>query len=61
MGALCARSRIDPRVIDYFALALAHALLALAVLRLAGNDRLDREDDDVPEAEPIRKRRGRRA
>lgn len=61
MGALCARSRIYPRVIDYFALALAHALLALAVLRLAGNDRLDREDDDAPEAEPIRKRRGRRA
>lgn len=61
MGALCARSRIYPRVIDYFALALAHALLALAVLRLAGNDRLDREDNDAPEAEPIRKRRGRRA
>ena len=48
-------------MIDYFALALAHALLALAVLRLAGNDRLDREDEDAPEAEPIRKRRGRRA
>ena len=61
MGALCARSRIYPRVIDYFALALAHALLALAVLRLAGNDRLDREDEDAPEEEPIRKRRGRRA
>lgn len=61
MGALCARSRIYPRVIDYLALALAHALLAIAVLRLAGNDRLDREEDDTPEAEPIRKRRGRRA
>ena len=48
-------------MIDYFALALAHALLALAVLRLAGNDRLDREDEDAPEEEPIRKRRGRRA
>ena len=61
MGALCARSRIYPRVIDYFALALAHALLALAVLRLAGKDRLDREDEDAPEEEPIRKRSGRRA
>ena len=61
MGALCARSRICPRVIDYFALALAHALLAIGIFRLAGNDRLDREDDLLPEAEPVRKRRGRRA
>jgi hypothetical protein len=48
-------------VIDYFALALCHALLVLAFLRLAGSERLDREDDDAPEAEPIRKRRGRGA
>ena len=53
--------RICLRVIDYFALALCHALLVVAFLRLAGSERLDREEDDAPEAEPIRKRRGRGA
>ena len=48
-------------MIDYFALALCHALLVVAFLRLADSERLDREEDDAPEAEPIRKRRGRGA
>ncbi|WP_374407813.1 hypothetical protein [Pelagerythrobacter sp.] len=30
-------------MIDYFALALVHALLALALLRLAGSDATDRD------------------
>ncbi len=30
-------------MIDYFALALIHGLLALAVVRLLGRDDLDRE------------------
>jgi len=32
-------------VIDYFALALVHALLALAFLRMVRRDALDREDE----------------
>ena len=61
MGALCACSRIYPRVIDYFALALAHALLVLAFFRLVGSERLDREDDDTQENERLRSRSERGA
>jgi len=32
-------------MIDYFALALVHGLLALTVLRLLGRDDLDRESE----------------
>ena len=32
-------------MIDYFALALTHGLIALAVLRLLGRDDLDRESE----------------
>lgn len=39
-------------MIDYFALALAHGLIALAVIRLLGNDALDREPVPPEEREP---------
>lgn len=52
-------------MIDYFALALTHGLIALAVIRLMLNDAVDREPGPgEEEAEPQpkgRKRRGRRA
>lgn len=53
-------------MIDYFALALTHALLAIALLRLLGRSELDREDIStetlLPEKEPSRreKRQARR-
>jgi hypothetical protein len=31
-------------VIDYFALAVAHALIVIAVIRLSGNPALDHDD-----------------
>lgn len=48
-------------MIDYFALALTHGLIALAVIRIMGNDAVDREPEPgeaVPE--PRQKRRRRR-
>ncbi len=36
-----------PTVIDYFALALTHALIFIALVRLVGNPELD-EDVDLP-------------
>lgn len=42
-----------PQVIDYFALALAHGLLLIALLRLAGRKALDEE----PELEARERRR----
>ena len=51
-------------MIDYLALGLTHALIALALLRILMRDELDREDplEDVvqPEKQP-RKREQRRA
>lgn len=56
-------------MIDYFALALTHALLVLALLRIAGRPELDREEfeasaDNPPEtpadAVPKRRARGKR-
>ncbi|MXP15407.1 hypothetical protein GRI44_11665 [Altererythrobacter confluentis] len=35
-------------MIDYFALAVAHALIAIAVYRMAGNPALD--DDDLSDS-----------
>ncbi|TMM48351.1 hypothetical protein [Qipengyuania marisflavi] len=58
-------------MIDYFALALTHGLLLLAVLRIVMRDALDSEDplagaepdatgaDDAPE--PLRRNRRKRA
>jgi len=43
-------------MVDFFALALSHGLLALAALRLLGRDDLDREGP----APPPRMTRGRR-
>ncbi|WP_427963895.1 hypothetical protein [Altererythrobacter sp.] len=40
-------------MIDYFALALAHALLAIGFLRLAKSEVLDR-DDLAPEESGVR-------
>lgn len=39
-----------PVLIDYFALGLIHALIAIALLRLAGRDTTDRDPafDDAP-------------
>lgn len=34
-------------MIDYFALALTHGLIALAVFRMLGRGDLDRDDDGV--------------
>ena len=54
-------------MIDYLALGLTHALIALALLRILMRDELDREDplEDVavPEKQPSKReqRRGRRA
>ena len=39
-------------MIDYFALALSHGLLALAVLRLLGRSDLDREPEQYDAGEP---------
>jgi hypothetical protein len=39
-------------MIDYFALALSHGLLALAVLRLLGRSDLDREPEPNETVEP---------
>lgn len=36
-------------MIDYFALALTHALLVIALLRIAARPELDREDPDFSE------------
>ncbi|MEX0342279.1 MAG: hypothetical protein AB3N06_06815 [Erythrobacter sp.] len=50
-------------MIDYFALALTHALIMIALLRVLMRDELDREDplsDDVPGAEPQAGREARR-
>jgi len=41
-------------LIDYFALALVHALLALAFIRMARRDALDREDEGA-QADEARK------
>lgn len=35
-------------MIDYFALALTHALIALALIRLLRNDALDHDDAAEP-------------
>lgn len=62
-------------MIDYFALALTHALILFALLRVLGRSALDREEWDfsapeepVPEPEPsqreqrrVRRERGRDA
>lgn len=37
-------------MIDYFALALTHALLVIALLRIAARPELDREECDFAEA-----------
>jgi len=56
-------------LIDYFALALTHALIVIALLRIAGRAELDREEfeaaaDSPPETPadtvPIRRTRGKR-
>lgn len=54
-------------MIDYFAIGLTHALLALALLRLLGRDDLDSEDMGAPppaepraDARPARRAPGRR-
>lgn len=44
-------------VIDYFALALTHALILLALIRVVGRAELDRE----PDLNSDRKRAGKRA
>ena len=41
------RNRRLPQLIDYFALALIHGLLALMVLRLSTRPHLDREESDA--------------
>lgn len=38
-------------MIDYFALGLIHALLALAAVRLLGRDDLDRDPPPEPHAD----------
>ena len=53
-------------MIDYFALALTHALILIAILRVFMRDDLDREDPpcaEPEEAKPSRReaRRARRA
>jgi len=50
-------------VIDYFALALTHALILIAILRVFMRDDLDREDSPGAEAKPNRReaRRTRRS
>lgn len=54
-------------MIDYFALALSHALLLIMLLRLMTRPDLDREDElgpedeDVPAKEPDSRRKARRA
>jgi len=46
-------------LIDYFAIALTHGLIALAAWRLLSRDDLDREDDGRRQAEkPWLKHRG---
>ncbi|WP_271439846.1 hypothetical protein [Pontixanthobacter luteolus] len=42
-------------MIDYFALALIHGLLLLALIRIAGRDDLDRETDAKPSRRRVRK------
>lgn len=50
-------------MIDYFALALTHALILIAILRVFMRDDLDREDSPGAEAKPNRReaRRTRRS
>ena len=54
-------------MIDYFALALTHALIAIAMLRMLGRDELDHEERKTgpspapSESTPRAKRRERRA
>ncbi|MCH2497089.1 MAG: hypothetical protein MK104_08755 [Erythrobacter sp.] len=50
-------------MIDYFALALAHALLVIALLRILARGELDREEtlgdvNDEPQAQSKQKRPG---
>ena len=40
-------------MIDYFALALTHALILIAVLRVLMRDELDREDPPGSERKPL--------
>ncbi|MBX7481800.1 hypothetical protein [Qipengyuania qiaonensis] len=50
-------------MIDYFALALTHALIVLALVRIVARDELDRENplvDNIAEPDQPAKREGAR-
>ncbi len=39
-------------MVDYFAIAVTHGVMALALWRLMTRDDLDREEPDEPKADP---------